>query len=76
MMGKDMAGDPSGASLRHGISGVELHCAQSLSANLRQSIQEGIDSGPAIPADQVFAELNARYAEPTPATKPIGKCSA
>ena len=35
-----------------------------LNADLRQSIQEGIDSGPVIPADQVFAELNARYAEP------------
>lgn len=35
-----------------------------LNADLRQSIQEGIDSGPAIAADQVFAELNARYAEP------------
>lgn len=35
-----------------------------LNADLRQSIQEGIDSGPAVAADQVFAELNARYAEP------------
>lgn len=47
-----------------------------LSADLRQAIQEGIDSGPAIPADQVFAELNTRHAEPTPATKPRGKRSA
>jgi len=47
-----------------------------LSADLRQSIQEGIDSGPAIPADQVFAELNARYANPTPAIKPRGKRTA
>ena len=31
------------------------------SVDLRQAIQDGIDSGPAIPADQVFAELNARY---------------
>ena len=46
-----------------------------LNAGLRQSIQEGIASGPAIAADQVFAELNARYAEPgrKPATKPRGK---
>lgn len=35
-----------------------------LSADLRQTIQEGIDSGPATPADQVFTELNARYTEP------------
>jgi antitoxin StbD len=36
---------------------------QRLSADLRQSIQEGIDSGPAIAADQVFLELPARYAD-------------
>lgn len=36
-----------------------------LNADLRASIQEGIDSGPAIAADDLFAELNARYAEPT-----------
>lgn len=35
-----------------------------LTAEMRRAIQDGIDSGPAIPADQVFAELNARYAEP------------
>ena len=46
-----------------------------LNADLRQSIQEGIDSGPVIPADKVLAELNARYAEPSSklATKPRGK---
>ena len=42
-----------------------------LNADMRQAIQEGIDSGPAIPADEVFAELNARYAEPT--AQPNGK---
>ena len=31
--------------------------------HLRQMIQEGIDSGPSIPAEDVFAELEARYAE-------------
>lgn len=36
-----------------------------LNADLRASIQEGIDSGPAIAADDLFAELNVRYAEPT-----------
>jgi len=36
---------------------------QRLSADLRQSIQEGIDSGPAIAADQVFLELQSRYAD-------------
>jgi antitoxin StbD len=39
-----------------------------LNADLRQAIREGIDSGPAIPAEDVFAELTARYAEPTAAT--------
>ena len=47
-----------------------------LSADLRQTIQEGIGSGPAIPADQVFAELNARYADPKTAIKPRGKRTA
>ncbi len=42
-----------------------------LNADLRQSIQEGIESGPAISADALFAELNSRYAEP--AAKPRGK---
>lgn len=36
-----------------------------LNADLRVAIQEGIDSGPAIAAEDVFAELSARYAEPT-----------
>lgn len=46
-----------------------------LNADLRQSIQEGIDSGPGIAADEMFAELNTRYAEPSPkpTTKPRGK---
>jgi antitoxin StbD len=53
-----------------------------LNADLRTAIQEGIDSGPAISADDVFAELNARYAEPgsksvtRAATKTGGKRSA
>jgi antitoxin StbD len=45
-----------------------------LNADMRQAIQEGIDSGPAIPAEDMFAELNARYAEP--ATRPNGKRKA
>ena len=32
-------------------------------AHLMQMLQEGIDSGPSIPADEVFAELEARYAD-------------
>lgn len=36
-----------------------------LNADLRGAIQEGIDSGPAIPAADMFAELNTRYAEPS-----------
>jgi antitoxin StbD len=35
-----------------------------LNADLRVAIQEGVDSGPAISAEDVFAELNARFAEP------------
>jgi antitoxin StbD len=43
---------------------------QRLNADLRVAIHEGIDSGPAIAAEDVFAELNARYAEPKrPAAK-------
>ena len=30
---------------------------------LRVAIRAGLDSGPGLPADQVFAELRARYAE-------------
>ena len=45
-----------------------------LNADLRTAIQEGIDSGPAIVADDLFAELNARYAEPKPSTpKPAAR---
>lgn len=40
-----------------------------LNADLRAAIQEGADSGPAIAADDLFAELNARYAEPKPVAK-------
>ena len=48
-----------------------------LNADLRAAIQEGIDSGPAIAAEKVFAELTARYSEPegTHATKTSGKRS-
>ncbi len=52
-----------------------------LNADLRMAIQEGIDSGPGIPAADLFAELNARYAEPggksaaKSATKTSGKRS-
>jgi hypothetical protein len=35
-----------------------------LNADLRAAIQEGTDSGPAITADDVFAELTASYPEP------------
>ena len=45
-----------------------------LNADLRTAIQEGIDSGPVISADDLFAELNARYAEPERSTpKPATK---
>ena len=46
-----------------------------LNADLRQAVREGIDSGPAVAAEAVFAELNARYAEPDAkrVAKPKGK---
>ena len=44
-----------------------------LSADLRAAIQEGIDSGPAIAGEDVFAELTARYVEPKPIAKPTTK---
>lgn len=44
-----------------------------LNADLRMAIQEGIDSGPAIAAEDIFAELDARYAEPV--TQPSRKRS-
>jgi antitoxin ParD1/3/4 len=28
---------------------------------LREAVRQGIDSGPGLPADEVFAELRARY---------------
>ena len=48
-----------------------------LNADLRVAIHEGIDSGTAIAAEDVFAELNARYAEPVSklAIKTSGKPS-
>ena len=49
---------------------------QRLNADLRLTIQEGIASGPALPAEDVFAELNARYAEPERVTKPGSKRTA
>ena len=44
-----------------------------LNADLRVAVQEGIDSGPAIAAADMFAELNARYVEPKSATKSAAK---
>ena len=50
---------------------------QRLNADLRAAIQEGIESGPAIAAEDVCAELTARYAEPNgkQSTKTSGKRS-
>ena len=49
-----------------------------LNADLRQSIQKGIDSGPAVAAEQLFDELNARYVDhgSKPTTRPRGKRQA
>ena len=41
-----------------------------LNADLRTEIRQGIESGDALSAEDVFAELNARYTEPgRPASK-------
>jgi antitoxin StbD len=50
---------------------------QRLTADLRTSILEGINSGEAISADRVFEELNNRYSESddAPARKPRRKRS-
>lgn len=45
-----------------------------LNADLRAAIQAGIDSGPSIPADELFAELTNRYSPPEEAnSSPGGK---
>lgn len=46
-----------------------------LTTDLRAAIQEGIDSGPAIAAEDMFAELTSRYAEPKQTPKPATKAS-
>lgn len=46
-----------------------------LNADLCAAIQEGIDSGLAISAEDVFAELISRYEEPESAVKPATKNS-
>jgi antitoxin StbD len=53
---------------------VDEAMLERLNADLRTAIQEGIASGKGIPADDVFAELTARYAEPKRASsKPAAK---
>lgn len=49
---------------------------QGLDIDLRQAIHAGIHSGPAIADDELFAELDARYAEPAAAVKPLRKRKA
>ena len=39
-----------------------------LNQDLREAIHAGMNSGPAIAADDVFAKLDARYAEQEPAS--------
>lgn len=48
---------------------------QRLSAGLRDAIDVGINSGPSIPADDVFSELEARYREPSAITTNPGNKS-
>ena len=49
---------------------------QRLNMDLREAIHAGINSGPALPADDVLAELDARYAAPATVTQPLGKLQA
>lgn len=81
----EQAGDEPVAVLNHNRPAAYLlspevyeSMLERLNADLRVAIQDGIDSGPAISAGDVFAELNARYSEPgnKPATKPSGKRTA
>lgn len=44
-----------------------------LNADLRTALQEGIDSGAGVAAEDLFAELTARYAEP--GTEPGNKAA-
>lgn len=75
------AGDEPVAVLNHNRPAAYLlspevyeSMLERLNADLRATIQEGMDSGPAIAADELFAELNARYAEPVRSTpKPVAK---
>ena len=61
-MKRELAGRSVGITkLKHSPSAV-LEKAGS-EADLREAVQEGIDSGPAIPAGQVFAELKRRFAD-------------
>lgn len=43
---------------------LHVYEAMLLHADLQAAIQEGLDSGPALSAEDVFAELDARYAGP------------
>jgi antitoxin StbD len=49
---------------------------QRLNMDLREAIHAGINSGPALPADDVLAELDARYAAPATVMQPMGKRQA
>jgi hypothetical protein len=41
---------------------IDQAMAGRVSADLRGAIREGVDSGPAIPAGEIFKELGGRYA--------------
>jgi antitoxin ParD1/3/4 len=48
--------------LRQAVAGGEYaSTSEVVREALRTAIRAGLDSGPDIPADQVFAELRARY---------------
>lgn len=63
------AGAQSAAGPEHNRPAAHLlpphvHEAKRLHADLRAAIQEGLDSGPALSAEDVCAQLDARYAGP------------
>ncbi|MBK1679841.1 type II toxin-antitoxin system prevent-host-death family antitoxin [Rhodocyclus tenuis] len=78
----EQAGDEPVAVLNHNrpaayLLSPEVYASmlERLNADLHTTIQEGIDSGQGLAAEDVFAELSVRYAEPAspPATKSSGK---
>ena len=74
----EQAGDQPVAVLNHNRPAAYLlspevygSMLERLNADLRAAIQEGMESGQAIAAADLFAELNARYADKPPQSTPM-----